>query len=473
MTSHTTTPIAATMTRNRHDQAAAVRMPGATASAPAGGGATGFGRQNIGPVYESETLDSPLGDTGAPPRYGDSVTRLTAAHARRLALAAQGFDRAHPEVVGSRQLTATLDTLRVLQLDSVNVFARSHYLPVFARLGAFDLAALDALIFARRGRYTEYWAHEAAIIRRDDWPLWHWKREALREEYPQKHAWLRENMAMLDWLLAELAAKGPMTVSDVEHDATTRRGPWWGWSDVKEGLEFLFAFGDVVSGGRRGFSRVYALPEQVGLAALHGVAVPRVEAQRELVLRSVRALGVGTVSDIADYHRLKIAPTQDALRDLHSCGEVVQVEVEGWLRAGRALPAFMIPGARIPRRIETTALLSPFDPVVWNRDRALRMFGFHYRIEIYTPALKRQYGYYTLPVLVDDALVGRIDLKSDRQAGVLRVQSAWVEPGASASAFAAQVAPVLRRASAWQGLGEVVVAEPLWGDAAAAVRAAL
>ncbi|MDO9590072.1 MAG: crosslink repair DNA glycosylase YcaQ family protein, partial [Microcella sp.] len=392
------------------------------------------------------------------------MTRLTAAQARRLALAAQGFDRAHPAEVGARQLNALLHRLQVLQLDSVNVFARSHYLPLFARLGAYDPAQLDALIFARRGRYTEYWAHEAAVIRRDDWPLWHWKREALRARFTAKSAWVRENTAMLDWLLADLAAKGPMTVSDVEHDATERRGPWWGWSDVKEGLEYLFAFGDVVSGGRRGFSRVYALPKQVGLAALHAEAMPRVEAQRELVLRSVRALGVGTVGDIADYRRLKIAPTTDALRALLATGEIEQVEVEGWARAGRPLPAFIVPGARIPRRIETTALLSPFDPVVWSRDRALRLFGFHYRIEIYTPAPKRQFGYYTLPVLVDDRLLGRIDLKSDRQAGVLRVQSAWVEPGGSPAELAARVAPVLRRASAWQGLGEVVVADPLWGD---------
>lgn len=402
------------------------------------------------------------------------MTRLTTAQARRLALAAQGFDRAHSAAVGTRQLTAAIDRLQVLQLDSVNVFARSHYLPLFARLGAYDPAALDALIFARRGRYTEYWAHEAAIIRRDDWPLWHWKREALRERFTLTSAWVRENTAMLDWLLLELASTGPMTVSDVEHDvATERRGPWWGWSDVKEGLEYLFAFGDVVSGGRRGFSRVYALPQQVGLAELHAIEVPRVEAQRELVLRSVRALGVGTVADIADYHRLKITPTRDALRDLLAAGEVERVAVEGWGRDGRDGEGFVVPGVSIPRRIEATALLSPFDPVVWSRDRALRLFDFHYRIEIYTPAAKRQYGYYSLPVLVDDRVLGRIDLKSDRAAGVLRVQSAWVEPGASASELAARVAPVLRRAAAWQGLGEVRVTEPLWGDAAAAVRAAL
>lgn len=401
------------------------------------------------------------------------MPRLTAAQARRLALAAQGFGREHPAAVGTRQLNATIDRLQVLQLDSVNVFARSHYLPLFARLGAYDQNDLDALVFARRGRYTEYWAHEAAVIRRDDWPLWHWKREALRARYTERSAWVRDNTAMLDWLLAELAEKGPLTVSEVEHDATERRGPWWGWSDVKEGLEYLFAFGDVVSGGRRGFSRVYALPEQVGLATLHAEEVPRVDAQRDLVLRSVLALGVGTVGDIADYYRLKIQPTRDALRSLLETGDVERVEVQGWGREGRDGEGFVVPGVSIPRRIEATALLSPFDPVVWNRDRALRLFGFHYRIEIYTPAPKRQFGYYTLPVLVDDQLLGRVDLKSDRQAGVLRVQSAWVEPESSASELAARVAPVLQRASTWQDLSEVVVTEPLWGDAAAAVRAAL
>lgn len=399
------------------------------------------------------------------------MDRLRSDQARRLALGAGGFARPHPETIGARQLTAALDRLAVLQLDSVNVFARSHYLPLFARLGSYDPALLDRLIFHARGRYTEYWAHEAAIIRRDDWPLWHWKREALREKENRSNAWVRDNAAMLSWLLGELAAVGPMTVGDVEHEATARRGPWWGWSDVKIGLEHLFAVGDVVSGGRRGFSRVYALPEQVGLGELHAQRVARDDAQRELVRRSVRALGVGTIGDIADYHRLKIAPTKDALRALLDAGEVVQVEVEGWVRGGRPLPAFMLSGARIPRRIESTALLSPFDPVVWNRERALRMFGFPYRIEIYTPAAQRQYGYYSLPVLVDDALLGRIDLKSDRQAGVLRVQSAWAEPGVSAGALAERVAPVLRRASAWQGLGEVLVADR--GTAAAAVREAL
>ena len=399
------------------------------------------------------------------------MDHLRSDQARRLALGAGGFARPHPESIGVRQLTAALDRLAVLQLDSVTVFARSHYLPLFARLGAYDSALLDRLIFGARGRYTEYWAHEAAIIRRDDWPLWHWKREALREKASRTSSWVRDNAAMLSWLLDELAAEGPMTVGDVEHEATARRGPWWGWSDVKIGLEHLFAVGDVVSGGRRGFSRVYALPEQVGLGALHAQRVSRQEAQLELVRRSVRALGVGTVSDIADYHRLLIAPTRDALRTLVDAGEVAPVEVEGWARGGRPLPAFMEVGARIPRRIETTALLSPFDPVVWNRDRALRIFDFSSPTEIYTPAAQRRYGYYSLPVLVDDRLLGRVDLKSDRRAGVLRVQSAWAEPGVPDGALAERIAPLLRRASAWQGLGEVLVADR--GTAAAAVRDAL
>ena len=399
------------------------------------------------------------------------MDQLSRAEARRLALAAQGFDRAQSSAVSARTLSSAVDRLQVLQLDSVNVFARSHYLPLFARLGAYDTSALDRLVFARRGRYLEYWAHEAALIRRDDWPLWQWKREALRQKYHARDGWVSKNPRMMRWLLDELAANGPMTVSDVEHDAAVRRGPWWGWSDVKLGLESLFAFGDVVSAGRRGFSRVYALPEHVGLTELHELAVPRAEAERELVARSVRAPGVGTVADIPDYHRLKIAPTQTALRSLVDDGLVEPVTVDGWMRGSRPEPAYRWAGARVPRRIETTALLSPFDPVVWFRPRTERLFDFHYRIEIYTPAPKRQFGYYSLPVLIDDDVVGRIDLKSDRQAGVLRVQSAWAEEGVDPGSMAERVAPVLTRAAQWQGLGGVVVAD--WGNAIEAIRASV
>jgi uncharacterized protein YcaQ len=225
----------------------------------------------------------------------------------------------------------------------------------------------------------------------------------------------------------------------------------------------MFRVGDVVSAGRAGFERTYALPEQVMPAEVHTREVPREEAVHRLMERSARAHGIGTLSDLADYFRLKTVDARPALERLVDEGVVRQVAVPGWKKA-----AYLHRDARIPRRIETTALLSPFDPVVWERERALRMFGFHYRIEIYTPAPKRQYGYYTLPVLVDDALVGRIDLKNDRKRGVLRVQSAWREEGV-ADTVAERIVPALRELAAWQGLDELEVVDR--GDLARAVAA--
>jgi uncharacterized protein YcaQ len=189
---------------------------------------------------------------------------MSAAQARRVALAAQGFGRAKPAAPGIRQFRALIERLNLLQIDSVNVFERSHYLPVFARFGAFDKAKLDALTFARGGPYLEYWAHEAAIIPVQMWPLFRWRMEKFRQKYSSKpDGWVASNGPMLDWLRAELAARGPLAASEVEHDSNTRRGPWWGWSDVKLGLEYLFRFGEVVSAGRSRFERSYALAEQV------------------------------------------------------------------------------------------------------------------------------------------------------------------------------------------------------------------
>jgi uncharacterized protein YcaQ len=297
-----------------------------------------------------------------------------------------------------------------------------------------------------------------------DWPLWQFRRDARRELFARR-VWVKDNQPMLAWLLAELADKGPLAASRFEHAENTRRGPWWGWSDVKVGLEFLFSWGDVVSAGRTNFERIYALPEQIIPAAFRSVQVAPEDARRELVRRASRALGIGTAKDIADYHRLYVDVTKVAIRELIEAGELQAVEVAGW----RSI-AYLHRDARIPRRIEAAALLSPFDPVVWERTRALDMFGFHYRIEIYTPAPKRIYGYYTLPVLVDDALVGRIDLKSDRQKGVLRVQSAWHEEGAPAG-MEERIAPVLRATAAWQGLGAIEVMDR--GDRARSLAAEL
>jgi uncharacterized protein YcaQ len=388
---------------------------------------------------------------------------LSAAQARRIALAAQGFGGPAP-AAGTRQLNATLRRLAALQLDSVNVFERSHYLPIFARLGAYDKATLDRLTFGNRSDYTESWAHQAAIIPVESWALWRW---AMRERQATTNYWSKWAAGhgdMLAFLRAELRDKGPLTARQVEHDANVRRGPWWGWSDVKTGLETLFMFGEVVTAGRERFERRYDLAERRLPASVLSRDIPKPDAVRELVRVATQALGVGTLRDITDYFRLMQDVTKTALNELVESGEVVPVTVEGWGR-----PAFMHRDARVPRRIEGTALLSPFDPIVWERERALRMFGFHYRIEIYTPAPKRVFGYYTMPLLIDEALVGRIDLKSDRQARVLRVQSAWREPGHEVDLD--RTAELLKRTAAWQGMEGIEVTDR--GDLAGELKLAL
>ncbi|GHD50771.1 winged helix-turn-helix domain-containing protein [Mycetocola manganoxydans] len=370
--------------------------------------------------------------------------------ARRIALAAQGFGTPRYDKPGTRQLNALIDRLGVLQIDSVNVFERSHYLPVFARLGAYDKAALDQLTFAQSGRYVEYWGHEATIMPRESWPLFRWRMEAYRQKsLGDAQSWANSNEPFLQWLREELAANGPMPASAIEHDQNKRVGPWWGWSDVKIGLETLFRWGEIVSAGRSGFERRYALPEQVLPSDVIDRQIARPDAVRELVRRAAVASGIGTLDDLADYYRLSTADTVIAVRELEDAGELLPVTVDGWKRGSRSREAWMHRNARRPRRIEASALLSPFDPVVWARDRALRLFDFHYRIEIYTPKHKRIHGYYVLPVLLDDHLSARLDLKNDRAADTLRVQAAWLEPGAPPDA-AERVAGLVREAAAWQ-----------------------
>ncbi|MEX1077782.1 MAG: crosslink repair DNA glycosylase YcaQ family protein [Homoserinimonas sp.] len=397
--------------------------------------------------------------------------RLSPAQARRIALAAQGLGRPRPAQAGTRQLNGLIGRLGLLQLDSVNVFERSHYLPGFARLGAYDKAALDRLTFAKKGPYIEYWAHEAAVIPVDDWPLMRWRMDNYRRRIADDdNHWAHDNAQMIAWLKAELADKGPLPASAIEHDANKRSGPWWGWSDVKRGLEVLFAWGELVSGGRNRFERTYALPEQVLPERVLNAEVPQADAVRRLVEQAARAHGVGTATDFADYYRLKAQEAAPALQELEEAGILLPVTVPGWEKAGRPQRVWLHRDARIPRRIAATALLSPFDPVVWERARTERMFGFRYRIEIYTPQPKRVYGYYVLPLLIDDRLVGRIDLKSDRQNGVLRVQASWTEPDAPADT-AARLAPLLHDIAAWQGLERVEVMAR--GDLAVAVAAEL
>ncbi|MFG6502659.1 winged helix-turn-helix domain-containing protein [Microbacterium sp. P05] len=390
---------------------------------------------------------------------------LSRAEARRVALAAQGFARPRPEIVGTRQLNGALARMGTLQIDSVNVFARSHYMPLFSRLGAYDTALADKLLFARRPPYVEYWAHVAAFIPAADWGLFRFRMDEHRAKYATApDSWVQTHAEIVDWVRSELATRGPLRPAEIEHDAAeARRGPWWAWDDVKLALEYLWLLGEVAIAGRRGFERRYGLAEQVIPAAVLAAPVARADAIRELVRRAARAYGVATAADLADYWRIRDRPAVlAAIDDLVDAGELHPVSVEGWLTGSRPARAWLHRDAAVPRRVEAAAVLTPFDPVVWFRDRAERLFDFEYRIEIYTPAIRRRFGYYSLPVLVGDDIVGRVDLKADRARSILLVQSAWWEHGAPADA-AERLAGELRLAARWQGLESVSISR--WGDA--------
>lgn len=374
---------------------------------------------------------------------------LSNSEARRIALSAQGFSGSK-KIRNRRPFDPALERLHVLQIDSVNVFARSHYLPVFSRHGGYEQSRLDELLWSS-GEFTEYWAHEAAFIRTEDRPLFAWRMSDYERRYASRMAELAPEIARVR---SRLAGGGPQLVRELEAEPRAGRGTWWDWSETKRAVEYLFGTGEVVSVGRERFERRYALAtEAMPNEALH--SIPRAEAQRALIERAARSLGVATLPDIADYHRLKSQEARSAVQDLEDAGVLIPVRVEQWLaRNGAPQRAWLHRDAHVPKRLAPDALLTPFDPVVWFRPRAERMFDFHYRIEIYTPKEKRQYGYYCLPLMVGGDLVGRIDLKADRAGRELLVQAAWQEPGAPArSAAAAQ--GLLADAARWQGLSNV------------------
>jgi len=305
----------------------------------------------------------------------------------------------------------------------------------------------------------------------ESWPLWRWKMQAANERQDRPGAWLAEHRDLANSLVARLHAEGPSTFSQLEGPRDKRRGSWWDWSDVKTTLEYLFECGVITAIGRTNFQRIYAPVADVIPHHLLGVEVPESDARRALMRDAVRALGVGSLTDIADYYRFKSAPARVALDELVESGDVVEVAVRGWSKNGRPVPGYMLADATIPARApKVSTVLSPFDPVTWNRDRASRMFGFDYRIEIYTPAAKRMYGYYSLPVLMDDALVARVDLKADRKSRTLIVKSAHWEPRRPTDA-AERLARCIREAAEWRGLDRIVVDD--WGDATSDLRKAL
>jgi uncharacterized protein YcaQ len=382
--------------------------------------------------------------------------RLPAGLARRIALAAQGFAEPRPAGGGDlRRLRRMAERLAVVQIDSVNVLSRSHYLPGFSRLGPYPREAMDALA-GRRHDLFEYWAHEASFLPVRLQPFLRWRMAAA-----EAHAWgsmvrvQRERPGYVAELLDRVREQGPLRASELAEERPDRPGSMWNWHAGKAALEWLFYSGALTARERTtSFERVYDLPERVLPAAVLAAPTPdRADAVRELVRTAARALGVATETDLRDYFRLPVADARQAVAELAEAGELRPVEVPGWGR-----PAWLDPQARRPRRVRARALLSPFDSLVWERPRVERIFGFRYRLEIYTPAAKRVHGYYVLPFLLGDQLVARVDLKADRQAGVLRVQAAHAEEGVTHALVAAELAEELRLLCGWLELGRVAVA---------------
>lgn len=387
---------------------------------------------------------------------GPRSASLSLDEARRIALAAQGFDRPRPaRRAGGDRLGQIIRQLGLLQIDFVNVLVPAHYMVPFSRLGAYDRALLDDLVYRRR-EFVEVWAHEASIVPMDRWPLLRYRTDPRDRKVRALTRFLGRHRAHADRVLDEVRTRGPVIASEVpEPDGgRSRRGVWWGWGYSKIALEAHFARGALAISERRttGFARAYDLAERVVPAEHHGREVAIADAHRELLLLAARALGVGTADDLADYYRMPIRTVRGHLVEMAASGGLRQVRVEGWRD-----PAYMHPEAVRPRAIRARALLSPFDPVVWFRPRAERLFGFDYRIEIYVPEPKRRWGYYVLPFLLDDRLVARVDLKADRPAGRLLVQSAHLEKGSRPDAVAPALAAELNTMAGWLGLERVQV----------------
>ena len=392
------------------------------------------------------------------------ITRLTQAQARRIAIVAQGFadPRPAPGEATMRHVQRVIDRVGIIQIDSVNVLTRSQYLPLFSRLGPYDTALLDRARDVGPRRLVEYWAHEASLIPPQTWPLLNFRmKRALSDSWGGMQRVARDHPELVQAVFAEVTARGPLTSRQLEtaleHDLPRDKTEWgWNWSLVKAAVEHLFWAGRISSAGRTSqFERRYASLERVLPKAIAAQSIsPDLrpsdqDAFRQLMLIAAKAHGVGTEQDLRDYFRLKPEMARPALAALVAAGDLIPVSVDGWKR-----PAYLHKDARIPRTVHAEALLSPFDSLIWQRDRTLALFDFHYRLEIYVPAHLRIHGYYVLPFLYGDTLVARVDLKADRAANTLRVHAIHWEPGAPPEAKPALDRHLADMAS-WLGLGAV------------------
>ena len=406
------------------------------------------------------------------------MTRLTAAQARRVAVAAQGLAAPKPAGPVTRaHLRRLIRRIQVLQLDSVSVAVRAHYAPVFSRLGPYDRELLDGAAWSDTARsprlLVEYWAHEAALMAVEDWPLMRWRmREYVHGRWGVEI--VKRNPRLVDDVIAAVTDIGPATAGQIEAhlQAGSRRGAraakkeMWDRTDTKWVAEALFASGVLTTAHRAGFARHYDLSERVLPADVLAREVEDDEAARDLILRAAAALGVATEADLRDYFRLRPGQSKPAVAELVDAGELREVQVEGW-----ATPAYLRSGQAVPRTDRGTALLCPFDPLVFFRPRVQRLFGFEYRIEIYTPAAKRKYGYYVWPFLLDGELVARVDLKADRTAGALQVLGSFAEPDHDGLRVASALAGELQTMASWLGLSRVNVGDR--GDLAGQLASAL
>ncbi|MEM9563564.1 MAG: crosslink repair DNA glycosylase YcaQ family protein [Actinomycetota bacterium] len=392
------------------------------------------------------------------------MARLSIAQARRIALAAQGFtDRKPAGQADVRHLRRVMDRMTILQLDSVNVVCRSHFLPVLARLGPYDRERLDRYLY-HGDEHFEFISHEASITSQELQPL-------LRHRMGKRRRWLdklnAEHPGYAEAVHEEVASTGPLSVKELS-DPGGRTGPWWGLSKGKIALEALYVTGRLAIRDRdRAFVTSYDLPERVLRPDVLDRPTPTDdEAITELTMLAARSHGIGTDADLADYFRVNVTTIRPILARLVDEGRLDQVEVRGWSE-----PAYVHPEAKRPRAVPGRALLSPFDPVVWYRPRGERLWDFYYRIEIYVPEPKRIYGYYVLPFLLDEELVGRVDLKADRKSGVLRVRGSYTQDGADRVRVARELAGSLTEMAGWLGLADVAVEDR--GDLAPALSRAV